>query len=73
MPEHVFAICVQNEDYEVSLERRKLYEVLPDPAADKHGQIRILDESGEDYLYPKDYFVLVDLPDVIERKVLHAA
>ena len=73
MSQHIFAICVQNQDYEVSLERRKLYLVLPDAVAEEHDQIRIVDESGEDYLYPKDYFVVVDLPEVIERKVLNAA
>ena len=73
MSDHIFAICIQNEDYEVSLEKRKLYEVLPDTDAETHGQIRVVDESGEDYLYPREYFVVVDLPDAVESKVLHAA
>jgi len=73
MSQRVFAICVRNQDHEVSLERRKLYLVMSNAVADKHDQIRSVDESGEDYLYPKDYFVVVDLPEVIERKVLQAA
>ena len=73
MTDHIFAICIRNEDYEVSLEKRKLYEVLSDSIAEKHGQIRVIDESGEDYLYPSEYFVLVDLPNSVESKVLDAA
>lgn len=73
MNRHNFAICIHNEDYEVSLELRKLYEVLLDPDAERLGQIRVIDESGEDYLYPKDFFVLVELPEIIESQILHAA
>lgn len=57
-----FVICVETGDYAVSLERWKVYAVLPDPDAEAHDQIRVVDESGEDYLYPKDYFRPVDLP-----------
>ena len=56
-----FVICIENEGYEVSLERRKIYQALPDPDAAKHRQIRVIDESGEDYLYPAAYFVDVTL------------
>ena len=73
MSNHTFAVCLQNDGYEVSLEVRKLYEVLPDPDAEAHVQVRVIDESGEDYLYPKDFFVAVDLPDGIRSQVLHAA
>jgi len=52
MNKHQFAICINNRGYEVSLERRKLYEILADADAEKHQQIRVIDESGEDYLYP---------------------
>src|SRR5260370_27503635 len=48
-----FVICVDNSGYEVSLERRKIYVSLPDPKAARLGQLRVIDESGEDYLYPK--------------------
>lgn len=53
------AIFVKNSGYSVSLELRKLYPVIPDPSAAAHGQVRIVDESGEDYLYPEEYFMLV--------------
>ena len=56
MAKHRFAVCVKNEGYEVSLELRKLYEVLPDPLGAKHNQIRVKDESGEDYLHPASFF-----------------
>lgn len=60
-----FAICVDYGEYEGILERWKVYAVLPDPDAEAHGQYRVMDESGEDYLYPQDYFRLVELPDPI--------
>ncbi|HMK76715.1 MAG TPA: hypothetical protein VK568_11120 [Thermodesulfobacteriota bacterium] len=59
--EQVFALCVENKDCE-DLEKRKIYRVLPDEKAEKEGYYRIIDESGEDYLYPQSYFVLVELP-----------
>ena len=70
---HNFAVCVQNEGYEVSLELRKIYEVLDDDGARCQGQLRVIDESGEDYLYPVDFFVLIDLPDAVEAKLIDAA
>lgn len=71
MNKHEFAICVDNHDYEVSLEIRKLYEVIADPEVEAHGQIRVIDESGEDYLYPASSFSRLSLPDsVIERVLL---
>jgi hypothetical protein len=73
MSKHTFAICIDNEDYEVSLELRKLYEILPDPDAEKHNQIRVIDESGEDYLYPQEFFVIIDLPETIEQQIIRAA
>jgi hypothetical protein len=73
MIKHRFVICTKNEGYEVSLELRKLYEVLPDADAKKHGQLRVVDESGEDYLYPESYFIAVDLPEQIVDRVVHAA
>ena len=57
-----FAICVDNSEHPASLERHKIYRVIPDNDAEKDGDLRIIDESGEDYLYPAEYFVLVDLP-----------
>ena len=66
-------ICVDNSGYEVSLERRKSYVALPDADAERLGQIRVIDESGEDYLYPKSAFVEVALPQPIRRAVPAAA
>ena len=58
-----FAICVRNKDYEVSLELWKLYPVLEDEFGARHGMIRVIDESGDDYLFPNEYFVAVSSPD----------
>jgi hypothetical protein len=66
-------ICLDNSGYEVSLERRKIYVALPDSRAEKLGQIRVMDESGEDYLYPAESFVALTLPQPIRRAVLQAA
>ncbi|MEK7794356.1 MAG: hypothetical protein AAB353_07490 [Candidatus Hydrogenedentota bacterium] len=71
--EHSFVICICNEDYPASLEKRKVYEVLPDAGAAKLDQLRVIDESGEDYLYPKEYFVPVKLPKAAERALVNAA
>jgi hypothetical protein len=62
MSTHKFAICVDNSHYPASLELHKVYRVVPDEVAEKDGDLRIIDESGEDYLYPADYFLMVDLP-----------
>lgn len=63
-------ICVDNTDYEVSLERRKIYVALPDAVAKRHRYVWVVDESGEDYLFPSKYFVDVDLPPAARRAVL---
>jgi hypothetical protein len=61
-----FAVCVNNENYPASLEVRKIYEVIPDEKAAKHKLVRIVDESGEDYLYPEAYFVPIEIPQAAE-------
>jgi len=61
-----FAICVRNEGAE-DLEIRRVYQILPDARAAKVGYVRVVDESGEDYLYPADYFVPVELSREAER------
>lgn len=66
-------VCIDNTGYEASLERRKLYAVLPDPAANSHKLLRVVDESGEDYLYPQSYFLPVSLPPATRQAVLAAA
>jgi len=60
---------VRNDDYQASLELRKLYPVLEDEFGSQHGMIRVIDESGEDYLFPSTYFVRVRLPDALEKKL----
>ena len=66
-------LCLRNDGYEVSLEPRKIYKALPDAQAKAHGQLRVVDESGEDYLYPKELFAVVKLPPSVRRAVLSAA
>jgi hypothetical protein len=67
-----FAVCVRNTGNEASLELRKLYEVVVDPDADSDGMLRVIDESGEDYLFPSSFFVLAPLPAAVEEAVQHA-
>lgn len=62
--------CIENEGYAVSLEKRKIYVALRDAAAEKHDMLRIVDESGEDYLYPKAFFRAIALPQAVRRAVL---
>ena len=57
-----FAICINNSNYPAALELHKVYRVVSDEDAERDGDLRIIDESGEDYLYPADYFLQVDLP-----------
>lgn len=66
-------ICLDNSGYGASLERLKIYVALPDPDAERQGQLRIIDESGEDYLYSADRFVLADLSQTTRRAVLESA
>jgi hypothetical protein len=66
----LFAVCVNNSGYPASLELHKIYRVLPDEEAAVDGDMRVIDESGEDYLYPAEWFVLVELPEVVEQSLL---
>ncbi len=68
-----YVICVKNKSYQASLELRKIYRTLPDPKAAALHLIRVIDESGEDYLYPSSYFVPVTLPRVTERALAQAS
>jgi hypothetical protein len=68
-----FVVCVNNRGYPASLELHKIYRVLPDEDAAEDGDIRVIDESGEDYLYSADRFVEVELPQTVRRSVLQAA
>ena len=66
-------ICLDSAGYEVSVERRKIYVAVSDVKAERSGYLRIIDESGEDYLYPAQRFVAAELPVSTRRAVLHAA
>ena len=66
-------ICLDNSGYELALEKRKVYVALPDAKAARLGHIRIVDESGEDYLFPKEYFAPVDFPRSLRRAIMQAA
>ncbi len=68
-----FLICVENKGYRVCLEMRKIYIALPDAAAFKYGQVRVIDESGEDYLYPKSLFLPITVPAALRKAILKAA
>jgi len=71
-PSEQLVVCLDNEGYAASLERRKIYIALPDLEADKHGLLRVIDESGEDYLYPKTSFGAITLPEPLKKAVLAA-
>jgi len=62
-----FVVCVKNEDHPASLELRKIYRVIPDIRAAEHRLVRVIDESGEGYLYPTSYFVPIELPQAVEE------
>jgi hypothetical protein len=64
-----FVVCVRNTDYPESLELRKLYRVIPDSKARKVNHIRVIDESGEDYLYPKEFFAPVRISEPVKRSL----
>lgn len=66
-----FVICIRNQGSE-DLDLRKIYQVLTDEAATEDGYLRVIDESGEDYLYPADYFIRIDLPQEVEQALLIA-
>ena len=68
-----FAICVKNEEYPASLQLWKVYRVLPDERGARHNMVRVVDESGEDYLFSASYFVPVELPQAVESALLATA
>ncbi len=70
--EKSFVVCINNKGYPASLEIRKLYQAIPDELAARVRQIRVIDESGEDYLYPENYFAVVRMPQAAERALLRA-
>jgi hypothetical protein len=66
-------ICLDNSGYELALERRKVYVALPDAKGERLGHIRVIDESGEDYLFPKECFAPVEFPRSLRRAIMQAA
>lgn len=68
-----FAVCVNNSDYPASLELHKIYRVLPDEDSAADGDLRVIDESGEDYLYSADRFVPIAIPEAVQKSLLKAA
>lgn len=68
-----FAVCVDNEGYEASLERNKIYVVVSDKVAETAGDIRVIDESGEDYLFSAERFVAIEVPAVVKASLLKAS
>ncbi len=68
-----FVVCINNMDYPASLELHKIYRTLPDADAEQDGDLRVIDESGEDYLYSAEWFVRISLPHEVELSVLHTA
>lgn len=72
-PMERFVVCVRNDAYPASLERQKIYRVLPDTEARRRGQLRVIDESGEDYIYPASLFLPIKLPASVKRALLQPA
>lgn len=68
-----FAVCVRNDGYEASLERNKIYSVLRDEDAERDGDLRVVDESGEDYLFSADRFVAIEVPSAVRASLLKAS
>ncbi len=68
-----FVVCINNEDYPVSLELHKIYRVLPDQDAASDGDLRVVDESAEDYLYPATYFSPISVPAAVQESLLNVS
>ncbi len=68
-----FVVCLNNAGYPASLELHKIYRVLSDAEAEADGDMRVIDESGEDYLYPAEYFAVIELPSAVKQSFLKAA
>jgi hypothetical protein len=71
-PARQLVVCIENDGYPAALEKRKIYVALRDAAAEKHDLLRVIDESGDDYLFPKSFFRPIDLPQTLKRAVLAA-
>ena len=64
-----YVVCLKNKGYRASLVVRRIYEAIPDPEASRRGLLRVIDESGEDYLFPNDLFEAIELPTGLKRKL----
>jgi hypothetical protein len=73
MPDKKYAICIDNSEYAASLEFRKIYELVPDTKAANRQQLRVVDESGEDYLYPAECFIEISLPKDAQEAIQNVA
>ena len=69
-PKRRFAVCIRNDGYEASLERNKIYSVIPDRDGERDGDLRIVDESGEGYLFSADRFVCIEVPADVKASLL---
>ena len=67
--EKMFVVCIENKDCD-DLEKRKVYQIIPDEDAKKEGYLRVIDESGEDYLFPQSYFIMISLPHKVRDALL---
>jgi outer membrane protease len=65
-----FAVCIRNPGYEAALERNKIYVVVFDIVAERKGDVRVIDKSGDDFLYPSEWFVPIDVPEEVESSLL---
>jgi len=66
-PKALYVVCISNRGYQASLVSRRIYQSMPDPEAAKRSLIRVVDETGEDYLYPSKMFVAIDIPQAVEK------
>ncbi len=69
-PTKPFALCIDNDEYKASLILGKVYRLIPDRSAAKDDFVRIVDESGEDYLYHKNHFAFVDFPSAVKKRLI---
>ena len=69
----LFAVCINNAEYPASLEQHKIYQVLSNEETARDGDIRVIDENEEDYLYPASFFVIIEVPQEVEHAILHAS
>jgi hypothetical protein len=66
-----FVVCINNSEYHASLELHKIYRIIPDINAESDGDLRVIDESGEDYLYPNSYFIPIKVPHKVEKSIIN--